>query len=82
MVHLVSAGMGEILTLKARVSLLVLYSNFIGVKWEKEALVPRVLQPWFACFATFSTLFLALPSTLICSTLLYSCTEGCDPEKP
>ena len=42
MVHLVSAGMGEILTLKARVSLLVLYSNFIGVKWEKEALVPRV----------------------------------------
>jgi hypothetical protein len=23
-------------------SLLVLYSNFIGVKWEKEALVPRV----------------------------------------
>jgi hypothetical protein len=22
--------------------LLVLYSNFIGVKWEKEALVPRV----------------------------------------
>ena len=42
MVHLVSAGTGEILTLKARVSLLVLYSNFIGVKWEKEALVPRV----------------------------------------
>ena len=35
-------GTGEILTLKARVSLLVLYSNFIGVKWEKEALVPRV----------------------------------------
>ena len=33
---------GEILTLKARVSLLVLYSNFIGVKWEKEAIVPRV----------------------------------------
>ena len=25
-------------------SLLVLYSNFIGVKWEKEALVPRVLR--------------------------------------
>jgi hypothetical protein len=23
-------------------SLLVLYSNFIGVKWEKEVLVPRV----------------------------------------
>ena len=26
-----------------QLSLLVLYSNFIGVKWEKEALVPRVL---------------------------------------
>ena len=38
-----SQPVGEILTLKARVSLLVLYSNFIGVKWEKEALVPRVL---------------------------------------
>ena len=26
-------------------TLLVLYSNFIGVKWEKEALVPRVRTP-------------------------------------
>ena len=26
-------------------TLLVLYSNFIGVKWEKEALVPRVTVP-------------------------------------
>ena len=32
------------LTFNARVSLLVLYSNFIGVKWEKETLVPRVVR--------------------------------------
>ena len=29
------------LTFNARVSLLVLYSNFIGVKWEKEASCPE-----------------------------------------
>ena len=30
------------------ISLLVLYySNFIGVKWEKEALVPRWMNPSF-----------------------------------
>jgi hypothetical protein len=27
--------------------LLVLYSNFIDVKWEKEALVPRVIHTVF-----------------------------------
>ena len=59
--HLVSAGMGEILTLKARVSLLVLYSNFIGVKWEKEALVPRVGIPVYCAIIQYTVRALSGP---------------------